>query len=262
MSALEKIFETKREEVAAARAQIPLEEIKARAADAEPPRGFRLALIAARKPVALIAEVKKASPSKGVIRESFDPVEIAKTYEKAGAHALSVLTDVNYFQGSPEYLKTVRAATQLPVLRKDFLYDPYQVYEARSWGADAILLIVASLSKSQLKELAALSAELEMDTLVEVHTPAEAKVALEIRPDMVGVNNRDLATFETDLSTSETILPTLRGRALGISESALETKAGVDRVHAAGARAVLIGTTFCAADNIESKVREVMGWQE
>lgn len=262
MSALERIFSTKRSEVAAAIAKVPLAEVRSMARDANPVRGFKARLEAAKTPVALIAEVKKASPSKGLIRADFNPVEIAKAYERAGAHALSVLTDESYFQGSPENLRKARAATNLPALRKDFLYDPYQVYEARAWGADAILLIVASLSKSQIEEMAGVSRDLGMDTLVEVHTEDEAQTALQCRCDMIGVNNRDLSTFKTSLSTSETILPLLKGRVLAVSESAIETKQDVDRVQASGARAVLIGTTFCAAENIEGKVREVMGWQE
>lgn len=259
MSALQRIFETKKEEVERAKSQLPLEEIKARAADAPPLRGFKSALERAAPKMALIAEVKKASPSKGLIRQDFDPATIAQTYETSGAHALSVLTDEKYFQGSPENLRKARYATQLPVLRKDFIYDPYQVYEGRAWGADAILLIVASLHDDQIRELRDLATDLGMDTLVEVHTEEEADTALTLGCELIGVNNRDLATFQTSLQVSERILPKIAPHAFAVSESALETKEDIVRVQAAGARAVLIGTTFCAAPDIGAKVREVMG---
>lgn len=260
MSRLREIFEHKRGEVEAARAAIPLEEIKVRAREAEPPRGFRRALEDATPELALIAEVKRSSPSQGTIREALDPVDIAHQYEAAGAHALSVLTDEKYFGGSSENLIRARKATALPCLRKDFLYDPYQVYEARAWGADAVLLIVAGLEREPLAELYALATALGMDVLVEAHTMAEAEAALGLGAEMIGVNNRDLATFRTDLTVSEAVLPILAGRALGVSESALETRADLERVRAAGARAVLIGTAFMAAPDVGTKVREVMGW--
>lgn len=257
---LDRIFERKRDEVAAAQARIPLGTIRTEAAAADPVRGFRAALERAEQPLALIAEVKRASPSRGVIRPSFDPVQVAEAYERAGAHCLSVLTDVEYFQGSATNLREARRATRLPCLRKDFLYDPYQIYEARAWGADAILLIVASLSMGQLKELQSLGRELAMDVLVEVHSRQEAEAAIEMGADLIGVNNRNLADFSTSLETSEQILPLLKPHALTVSESALTSKADLDRVGAAGARAVLIGTTFCEVPDIEAKVHEVMGW--
>jgi indole-3-glycerol phosphate synthase len=203
--------------------------------------------------------VKKASPSKGVIRADFDPEAIAAAYARAGAAALSVLTDVPHFQGSPAYLKIAREASGLPVLRKDFLYDPYQVLEARAWGADAVLLIVAALEDAQLRDLQAFAHELGMDALVEVHTAEETERALAAGCPLIGVNNRDLGDFRTSLEISDRLLPRIAPHALAVSESALETRADLDRVRAAGARAVLIGTTFCAAPDIEGKVREVMG---
>lgn len=233
--------------------------MKARAASGPPPRGFRAALEGASNP-ALIAEVKKASPSKGVIREDFDPVAIAHAYESAGATCLSVLTDVRYFQGSPDSLIKCRETTSLPVLRKDFIFDPYQVYESRAMGADAILLIVAMLDDENLRILYSLSAELEMDVLVEVHDEAEIERALAVGAKIIGINNRDLITFETSLQTSERLLPMLSGRALAVSESAIEVREDVRRVAKAGANAVLIGTTFCASPDVEAKVREVMAW--
>lgn len=259
MSILERIFAQKQQEVAAAQAQLPFAELEKQAKSTEPPRGFRAALANANG-LALIAEVKKASPSQGLIRPNFDAVDVATTYEQAGAHCLSVLTDVPNFQGSAENLRRARAATQLPCLRKDFLYDPYQVAEARAWNADAILLIVAMLQPTQLHELYAYSRELGMDTLVEVHTEAEAEIALKAGCDLIGVNNRDLADFKTDVAISERILPMLKGHALPVSESALASRADLDRVEAAGAKAVLIGTTFTRHPDIAAKVREVMGW--
>jgi indole-3-glycerol phosphate synthase len=172
---------------------------------------------------------------------------------------LSVLTDIPHFQGAPDYLAIARTASGLPALRKDFLYDPYQLYEARAWGADAILLIVAALDDVQLRDLQALAGELGMDALVEVHTAEETDRALNIGCPLIGVNNRDLGDFRTSLTISDNLLPRIAPHALAVSESALETRADLDRVRDAGARAVLIGTTFCAAPDIESKVREVMG---
>ena len=259
MSVLDRIFGRKAEEVAAAKTRVPAADLKKMAADAEPPRGFKKALREAPG-LALIAEVKKASPSKGVIRADFVAAEIAKAYADAGAQCLSVLTDEHYFQGSAENLQRARAATSLPCLRKDFLNDPYQVYEARAWGADALLLIVASLEVGQLRDLQALAKELGMDALVEVHTEEESERALGAKAQMIGVNNRNLSDFTTSLSTSERLIPMIAPHALAVSESALETRADLDRVEAAGAKAVLIGTTFCATPDIESKVREVMGW--
>jgi indole-3-glycerol phosphate synthase len=177
-----------------------------------------------------------------------------------GAHCLSVLTDGPHFQGCAEDLIRARKATRLPVLRKDFIFDPYQVYEARAWGADAILLIVAALESLEIMHLRALATELGMDTLVEVRTESEAQIAMELGCYLIGVNNRNLSTMETDLSTSDRLLPMITKPALAVSESAIETKADVDRVHRSGARAVLIGTTFCGAAAIGAKVREVMGW--
>ena len=260
MSELAKIFEGKREEVETAKSQISLSDLKAMARDAEPTRGFRDALSHADKPIALIAEVKKASPSQGLIRTNFDATEIASIYEIAGAHALSVLTDAPHFQGSAENLVRAREATRLPVLRKDFIYDPYQVYEARAWGADAVLLIVAALEAQELMHLKSLATELGMDSLVEVHNEAEAQIAMKAGSYLIGVNNRDLSTFKTDLAVSDKILPMIETPAISVSESAIETQEDIDRVHRSGARAVLIGTAFCAAPNIGAKVQEVMGW--
>lgn len=258
MSVLDRIFARKAEEVAAAKARITPFEIEHLAAGADAPRGFYAALKNASTDLALIAEVKKASPSKGLIRADFDAAEIGRIYANSGAAALSVLTDEHYFQGSAENLRRARAASGLPCLRKDFVNDPYQVYEARAWGADAILLIVAGLDDERLHTLHALAHELGMDVLVEVHTEDETARALRLRAPLIGVNNRDLGDFHTSLTISDRLLPLIAPHALAVSESALDSRADLDRVRDAGARAVLIGTSFCASPDIAVKVREVM----
>lgn len=259
MSVLDKILAVKKVEVAAARAALPLSELEHRVREMQAPRPFRAALEHAEG-LGLIAEVKKASPSKGLIRADFEPAEVARAYARAGAHALSVLTDEQHFDGHLNNLGLAREASGLPCLRKDFIYDPYQVYEARAFGADAILLIVAMLSKEHLGDLYTLAKELKMDVLVEVHSEGEVDIALNTGADLIGVNNRDLGDFTTSIEVSERLLPLICGHALAVSESALESHDDLDRVEAAGAKAVLIGTTFCAAPDIEAKVKEVMGW--
>lgn len=260
MSRLAEILASKQQELARARKTRPLASVRADAEAADSPRGFLRALQLAAPRMALIAEVKKASPSQGLIRDAFDPEEIARQYAEAGAHALSVLTDRPFFMGSPENLALARAATRLPVLRKDFTLDPYQVYEARAMGADAVLLIVAALDRGLLAELHALVGELGMDALVEVHDQREAEVAAELRAPLVGVNNRDLATFKTALETTEQLAPELARTAFVVSESSIGTSGDVVRAREAGALAVLVGTTFCAAPDLVAKVREVMAW--
>lgn len=259
MNVLDKIYARKREEVETASKQLPLDELKKQVEDAPSTRGFLKALIGAPG-LALIAEVKKASPSKGLIRPNFDPAEVARTYEAAGAHCLSVLTDKDYFQGSPENLRIAKSVTSLPCLRKDFLYDEYQVYEARAWGADAILLIVAMLEPDRLKELHHQAVELGMDVLVEVHSEEELMVALAVGAKLIGVNNRNLKTFETSLETSKRLIPMIPPYAVAISESALHTPEDVVKVKEFGAKGVLIGTSFCSSPDIAAKVKEVMSW--
>jgi indole-3-glycerol phosphate synthase len=260
MSILDQIFQERRLDVERAKGEMPLAELKARVADKAPPRGFLDSLLNRNHDVGLIAEIKPASPSEGVINAKLDPALIAQHYAWAGAHALSVLTEPNHFGGSKDNLHEARAACPLPVLRKDFIADPYQVYESRCWEADAILLIATALTLERLRELQSLAQELGMDALVEVHSVEDAEKALLADAAMIGVNNRDLASLRTDLAVSERILPLVKGRALCVSESALQKKADVARVQTAGADAVLIGTVFCASENVEAKVREVMGW--
>jgi indole-3-glycerol phosphate synthase len=258
-SLLREILDHKKLEVEASSRLVSNSELQAKARDQGPTRGFAAALRGSPHPVALIAEVKKASPSEGLIRPDFEASEIARAYADATADCLSVLTDAQYFQGSAENLQLARQACTLPILRKDFIVDAYQIAESRTMGADAILLIVAALSRTQLTEYREEAESLNLDVLVEVHTLQEAEAALESGATLVGVNNRDLSTFRTDLATSEEILPTLEG-VIRVSESALNSTLDVERVQTAGARAVLIGTAFCRAPDIATKVREVMGW--
>ena len=253
---LKKIMAVKAREVAEARSELPLEVLRAQAEstlvcgfDPARPRGFEAAL---RRKLAdghsaVIAEIKKASPSKGVIREHFDPVAIAQSYEQAGAACLSVLTDVEFFQGAPDYLKAARAACSLPVLRKDFLYDPYQVYQARAWGADCILLIVAALTDSQLLELEDCAMSLGMEVLVEVHDADELDRALRLRTPLLGINNRDLRTFEVSLQTTLSQLPRIPADRLVVAESGILTVADVATLRQAGVGAFLVGEAFMRA---------------
>lgn len=260
MDILTRIFEQKRADLETNRSHVSLATMKGLAADAPKSRGFLKAITESPNAPALIAEVKKASPSKGVIRDHFDPRFIAKEYENAGADCLSVLTDSQFFQGSTHDLATAREATSLPVLRKDFTVDEYDVWHARAMAADAVLLIVSGLSPSQLREYRELAEFLGMDALVEAHTVDEAKTALDSGAKLVGINNRNLKTFETNITNTEAILPQFAGRATLVAESAIETNDDVRRVAMAGARAVLVGTAFCSADDVSAKVIEVMGW--
>ena len=248
---LEKILATKRSEIFDARTDVPLAEMRARAAAALPPRDFVGALRAKQaegKP-AVIAEIKKASPSKGVIRPDFRPAEIAASYEKGGAACLSVLTDVEYFQGSPGYLMQARAACALPVLRKDFMIDPYQVYEARAMGADCILLIVAALELKAMQDLEALATELGMAVLVESHDAAELDAALQLKTPLMGINNRNLRTFEVSFDTTLDLLPKIDGERIVVTESGILAPADVARMRASSVNTFLVGEAFMRADD-------------
>ncbi|MCD4866597.1 indole-3-glycerol phosphate synthase TrpC [Pseudomonas sp. PLB05] len=248
---LQKILARKAEEIAQLKARTSLAELEAQARAADAPRGFARALQAqvARKEAAIIAEVKKASPSKGVIREHFVPAEIAHSYALGGATCLSVLTDVDFFQGGNAYLQQARAACQLPVIRKDFLIDPIQVVEARAIGADCILLIVAALDDALMGELAATAKDVGLDVLVEVHDGAELERALRVLDTpLVGVNNRNLHTFEVSLETTLDLLPRIPQDRLVITESGILNRADVELMEINEVRAFLVGEAFMRAD--------------
>lgn len=260
MDVLKQIFEQKRADLSENKARLPLAAVKGLAADAPRTRGFLDALTGSPHTVALIAEVKKASPVKGVIREDFDPAALARAYESAGADCLSVLTDERFFQGSSRDLALCREAVSVPVLRKDFVVDEYDVWQSRALGADAVLLIVAGLNTGQLREYRELAEFLGMDALVEAHSKKEADTALASGAKLIGINNRNLKTFETNIENTEKLLPAVCGKATCVAESAIETSEDVARVAKAGARAVLIGTAFCREPDVAAKVKDVMGW--
>ena len=247
---LDKIVAVKRQEVAAALARKPLAAMRADAESRVLTRDFVGAMrakIAAGLP-AVIAEVKKASPSKGVLRADFIPADIAQSYAEHGAACLSVLTDQQFFQGSVDYLKQARASCDLPVLRKDFMVDPYQVYEARAMGADCILLIAACLDDAQMQSLEALAMSLDMAVLVEVHDGAELQRALQLKTPLLGINNRNLKTFEVSLDTTLGLLTDVPAGHLLVTESGISTVADVQRMRAAGVQAFLVGEVFMRAD--------------
>ena len=238
MSILERIVAAKRAEISAAKRPVDLK-------SAPPVRDF-IAAVRAKRP-AVIAEIKRASPSKGVLRQDFDPAAIAKRYEEAGAACVSVLTDREFFQGAPEHLSTARAACKLPALRKDFIIDPYQVYEARALGADCILLIVACLDDAQLGELEALAHRLGMAVLVEVHDAEELERGLKLKTPLLGINNRNLRTFETRLETTLALLPRVPPERIVVTESGILAPADVARMRASGVHTFLVGEAFMRA---------------
>jgi indole-3-glycerol phosphate synthase len=258
---LEKIVAVKHQEVAAALARKPLAAMRADAESRVLTRDFVGAMrakIAAGLP-AVIAEVKKASPSKGVLRADFIPAAIAQSYAEHGAACLSVLTDQQFFQGSIDYLKQARASCDLPVLRKDFMVDPYQVYEARAMGADCVLLIAACLDDAQMQGLEALALSLDMAVLVEVHDGAELQRALKLKTPLLGINNRNLKTFDVSLSTTLGLLKDVPASHLLVTESGISTAADVQRMRAAGVHAFLVGEVFMRADEPGQALAELFG---
>ncbi|HRP95802.1 MAG TPA: indole-3-glycerol phosphate synthase TrpC [Rhodocyclaceae bacterium] len=258
---LNRILAVKRDEVARGRAATPLAAMRAAAVRQPPARDFVGALrakIAAGRP-AVIAEIKKASPSKGVIRADFRPADIAAAYERAGAACLSVLTDRDFFQGAPEYLQAARAACALPVLRKDFVVDAWQVFEARAMGADAILLIAAALDAVQMRELEALAHALGMAVLVEVHDDSELDVALTLATPLVGINNRNLRTFEVSLETTFDLLARIPDERIVVTESGIVAADDVARMRARNVHAFLVGEAFMRVDDPGAGLRALFG---
>jgi len=248
---LKKILDRKAEEVTARARQLSLADIKAQAQQASPTRGFVKAIEKklAQKQVAVIAEIKKASPSKGVIRDPFYPEAIAKSYEKGGAACLSVLTDIDFFQGCDDYLKQARAATRLPVLRKDFTIDAYQIYEARALGADCILLIVSALSAQQLQDLNNIALEIGLDVLIEAHDEQELRTALTTKNKLIGINNRNLHTFATSLDTTFNLLDKIPQDRIVVTESGIHTVDNVKAMRGHNVNTFLVGEVFMRAED-------------
>lgn len=256
---LHKIVETKKVELAALKQTSDINQLLTQAGEMGPTRGFIRSLTQSERAVSVIAEVKKASPSKGIIRADFHPVAIAQAYEAANAEAISVLTDVNYFQGSLSYLREIRAAVSVPLLRKDFLIDELQVVEARANGADCILLIAAILEEAELRHLYQTAESLALDVLIEVHDQQELeKVYRAVTPKLLGINNRNLRTFTTDLATTAELIRQMHGVPV-VSESGISTAADLQYVKEAGARSVLIGEHFMRQDDIAQALNRLMG---
>ena len=253
---LNKIIAQKRKEVEQRKKSMPLSSLKEYIAQRKAPLDFALALSGDR--TKLIAEVKRASPSRGVLCANFNPVELAKNYAQGGAVAISVLTEANYFEGSIEHLAAIREEIELPLLRKDFIFDPYQVYESCAYGADALLLIVASLSQEQLGELLSLSHSLGLNCLVEVHNEDEVERALLTQAKIIGINNRDLNTFTIDINTTRRLRPLIPQERIVVSESGIRSRSDVEKLKGWGANAVLVGEALVTTGNIQTKMRELI----
>ena len=255
---LDTIVAHKRVELEQDKQHAPLSTLKSKIRDLPPTRNFRVALSMPHR-VHLIAEVKKKSPSKGIIREDFDPVGIARTYAENGASAISVLTDREFFAGEPAYLSTIREAVEVPLLRKDFTIDPYHIYQARVAGADAILLIVSILTLKQLREFIEIARSLGLASLVEVHTEEELELALTAGAEIIGVNNRDLKTFHTDIEATFRLRASIPADKIVVSESGINTHKDVMKLKESGVNAILVGESLMRSPDIGGKVRELLG---
>jgi len=256
---LNRILEHKKSEVAAAKKALSEAELRDRLAEQPPPRGFAGALRkAAAEGTAIIAEVKKGSPSKGIIRPDFQPVSIALDYQRGGATCLSVLTDRKFFFGDPTFLPQIAQSVTLPLLRKDFVIDSYQIFEARALRADAVLLIAAALEAGELRDLAEAARNLDLDVLLEVHDEAELEAALDVSDVMIGINNRDLHTFVTDLAVTERLLPSIPGDRLVVAESGINSRNDIRRLQAAGAGAFLVGESLMREQDVAVKLRGLL----
>ncbi len=255
---LDTIIAHKQKELQIEAEQVPLATLKSKLANLPPTKDFRDA-IAQSDDINLIAEVKKKSPSKGIIREDFDPIQIAETYAENGAAAISVLTDVRFFDGRLDYLSSIRQVVDVPLLRKDFTIDPYHIYQARVAGADAILLIVAALTKDQLREFMDIAESLSLASLVEVHTDTELEIALDVGAEIIGINNRDLRTFHTDLATTFSLQEFLPTGKVVVSESGIYTRADVESLREAGVNAILVGESLMRSPDIGEQVRKLIG---
>ena len=258
MTILDEIYKYKLIEVYENKKRIPLNVIKENIKKAFTTRSLS-AVLKSDVNISIVAEIKKASPSLGILRENFNPIEIARIYEANGASAISVLTDEKLFQGSLSYLTMVRNTVRLPVLRKDFIVDPYQIYEARKAGADAILLIAALLSKEELQDFLLLASKLEMDCLVEVHSENELKTVLQTNASIIGINNRDLKTFKTDLETTLRLRPLIPSGKIVVSESGIKSRKDIEVLLENGVNAVLVGETLMKSNNIPVKLHELLG---
>lgn len=258
MTILDEIYKHKLSEVAKDKRRVSLETLKEQCKKRHRTRSFGAAL-KSNTNIRIIAEIKKASPSLGIIREDFNPVEIARIYETGGAAAISVLTDEKFFQGSLSYLTDVKKSVNLPILRKDFIIDTYQIYEARSAGADAILLIAALLSKEEMQHYLELAGELGMECLVEVHSEAELKKVLQTNAHIIGINNRDLATFKTDLETTLRLRPMIPAEKIVVSESGIKSRADVEKLMKEGVDAILVGETLMKSNDMSARLQELLG---
>ncbi len=253
---LDEIIAKKRGEVERRKEILPLAHLKKRIAQQKPPLDFALALKG--KPIRLIAEVKQASPSRGILCPNFNPTELATTYAQGGANAISVLTEASYFKGSIDHLAAIREVVKLPLLRKDFIFDPYQVYESRAYGADALLLIVAILSQEQFKELLSIGHSLGLKCLVEVHNETDVERALLSGAEIIGINNRDLNTFAVDINTTGQLLPLIPQQKIVVAESGIKNRKDIEKLMDWRVNAVLVGEALVTANNILTKMKELM----